>query len=305
MRQIHHWAALLFVAAIVGPPGPGLLHRRLPPPPGAELDHRRRRCCILAIVNGFAGYSLLDDQLSGTGLRIAYSVVLSIPLVGTWMASLLFGGDFPGDRDHQPPLRDPRPTWCPVVIGVLLAVHLALVVRHKHTQFPGAGATRGQRRRRAPLADLRGQGGRPVLPGRRRARPPRRARPDQPDLGLRPVPTGQRQHRCPSPTGTWAGSRGPAPHAAVGDPRLRLRAPQPVLPGRAAPRRHLRHAATPGRSWRRGSAATTPSTTSSTGPATARCARPSAWPRWPSTPCSAWAEPATRSRRCSTSRSTA
>ena len=51
---------------------------------------------MLAIFNGFAGYSLLDDQLSGTGLRIAYSIALSIPVAGTWIASLLFGGEFPG-----------------------------------------------------------------------------------------------------------------------------------------------------------------------------------------------------------------
>lgn len=50
---------------------------------------------ILGIVNGFAGYSLLDDQLSGTGLRITYGIVLSVPLIGTWIASLLFGGSFP------------------------------------------------------------------------------------------------------------------------------------------------------------------------------------------------------------------
>ena len=81
MRQIHHWAALLFLAAIVVHLGPGVLHRRLPRAARDQLGHRRH-AAALAIVNGFAGYSLLDDQLSGTGLRIAYSVPCPIPLVG-------------------------------------------------------------------------------------------------------------------------------------------------------------------------------------------------------------------------------
>ena len=97
MRQMHHWAALLFVAAMTA-------HLARVFFTGAFRRPRELNwiigvvLLILAIVNGFAGYSMLDDQLSGTGLRIAYSVVLSIPLAGTWMASLFFGGDFPGDQ---------------------------------------------------------------------------------------------------------------------------------------------------------------------------------------------------------------
>ena len=85
---------------------------------------------ILAIVNGFAGYSMLDDQLSGTGLRIAYSVVLSIPLAGTWMASLFFGGDFPGDQIISR-LFVIHVYLVPIVIGILLSGHLALVLAHQ------------------------------------------------------------------------------------------------------------------------------------------------------------------------------
>ncbi|HEV7686399.1 MAG TPA: cytochrome b N-terminal domain-containing protein, partial [Acidimicrobiia bacterium] len=95
MRQIHHWAALLFLASIV-------VHLARVFFTGAFRRPREVNWMIgvtllvLAMINGFAGYSLLDDQLSGTGLRISYSIVLSIPVVGTWMASLLFGGEFPG-----------------------------------------------------------------------------------------------------------------------------------------------------------------------------------------------------------------
>ncbi|MEL7208040.1 MAG: cytochrome b, partial [Actinomycetota bacterium] len=95
---------------------------------------------LLAIVNGFAGYSLLDDQLSGTGLRIAYSVMISIPVVGTWMGSLFFGGDFPGDEIINR-LFVIHVYVVPIILGLLIAVHLGLLVRHKHTHFAGNGAT--------------------------------------------------------------------------------------------------------------------------------------------------------------------
>ncbi len=137
MRQIHHWAALLFVASIV-------VHLARVFFTGAFRRPRELNwivgvtMLILAIVNGFAGYSLLDDQLSGTGLRITYGIVLSVPLVGTWMASLLFGGEFPGP-DLINRLFVIHILIVPVIIAVLIGIHLAMVVRHKHTQFEGPG----------------------------------------------------------------------------------------------------------------------------------------------------------------------
>jgi ubiquinol-cytochrome c reductase cytochrome b subunit len=95
---------------------------------------------VLAVFNGFAGYSLLDDQLSGTGLRIAYSVTLSIPLIGTWLASLLFGGEFPGP-DIISRLYIIHVLLIPAAIIGLLTAHLAILVRQKHTQFAGPGRT--------------------------------------------------------------------------------------------------------------------------------------------------------------------
>ena len=139
MRQMHHWAALLFVAAMTA-------HLARVFFTGAFRRPRELNwiigvvLLILAIVNGFAGYSMLDDQLSGTGLRIAYSVVLSIPVAGTWMASLFFGGDFPGDQIIGR-LFVIHVYLVPIVIGILLSGHLALVVAHKHTHFAGDGAT--------------------------------------------------------------------------------------------------------------------------------------------------------------------
>jgi ubiquinol-cytochrome c reductase cytochrome b subunit len=137
MRQIHHWAALLFLASIV-------VHLARVFFTGAFRRPREINwvigvtLLILSMVNGFAGYSLLDDQLSGTGLRIGYSVVLSMPVIGTWMASLLFGGEFPGS-DILSRLFVIHILVLPAIIAVLLTLHLAIVVRHKHTQFPGPG----------------------------------------------------------------------------------------------------------------------------------------------------------------------
>jgi ubiquinol-cytochrome c reductase cytochrome b subunit len=138
MRQMHHWAALVFVAAII-------VHLCRVFFTGAFRRPREINWVIgltlmlLAIVNGFAGYSLLDDQLSGTGIRIAYSVMISIPLVGPWLASLLFGGSFPGD-DIIPRLFIIHVLIVPAAIAILLTAHLAILVRHKHTHFPGRGA---------------------------------------------------------------------------------------------------------------------------------------------------------------------
>ncbi len=137
MRQIHHWAALLFNAAIV-------VHLARVFFTGAFRRPREINwmigvtLLILAVFNGFAGYSLLDDQLSGTGLRIAYSIALSIPVVGTWITSLLFGGEFPGS-DIINRLYVIHILILPALIAILLSAHLFLVVRHKHTHFAGPG----------------------------------------------------------------------------------------------------------------------------------------------------------------------
>lgn len=139
MRQIHHWAALLFIAAIV-------VHLMRIFFTGAFRRPREVNwmvgvtLLILGIFNGFAGYSLLDDQLSGTGLRIAYSIAISIPIGGTWVASLLFGGEFPG-ADIIGRLYVIHILLIPAAIIALLGVHLAILVRQKHTQFRGPGRT--------------------------------------------------------------------------------------------------------------------------------------------------------------------
>jgi ubiquinol-cytochrome c reductase cytochrome b subunit len=139
MRQIHHWAAIVFTGAIV-------LHLCRIFFTGAFRRPREINwiigvtLLILAIFNGFAGYSLPDDLLSGTGLRIAYSIALSVPVIGTWIAFLLFGGEFPSNQILGR-LLVLHIFIVPIAIAALLSVHLALIWHQKHTQFPGKGKT--------------------------------------------------------------------------------------------------------------------------------------------------------------------
>ena len=139
MRQMHHWAALVFLGAIV-------VHLCRVFFTGAFRKPREINWLIgvtlllLALLNGFAGYSLPDDLLSGTGLRIMYSITLSVPLVGPWAAFLLFGGEFPSDQILGR-LYALHIFVVPAILATLLAVHLALIWHQKHTQFPGPGFT--------------------------------------------------------------------------------------------------------------------------------------------------------------------
>jgi ubiquinol-cytochrome c reductase cytochrome b subunit len=137
MRQIHHWAALLFVGAIIAHlmriffTGAFRRPRELNWIIGVTL-------LVLAIANGFTGYSLPDDQLSGTGLRIAYSVVISVPVVGVWTAFLVFGGEFPGE-DVLTRFFVLHILIVPALITVLLTAHIVILVRQKHTDYQGHG----------------------------------------------------------------------------------------------------------------------------------------------------------------------
>jgi len=137
MRQIHHWAALVFIAAIVTHlcrvffTGAFRRPRELNWIVGVTL-------LLLAVGNGFTGYSLPDDLLSGTGLRIAYSIVLGVPFVGTWLAFLFFGGEFPADQIVNR-LFVIHIMIVPALIVALLTAHMAILWRQKHTQFPGRG----------------------------------------------------------------------------------------------------------------------------------------------------------------------
>ncbi len=133
VRQMHHWAALIFVAALVAHlcriffTGAFRRPRELNWIIGVTL-------LLLVIANGFAGYSLLDDLLSGTGLRVAYSIAQSIPFVGSTAAAWVFGGEYPAESIISR-LFVIHVLVLPALIVGMLSVHLALVWRQKHTQF--------------------------------------------------------------------------------------------------------------------------------------------------------------------------
>jgi ubiquinol-cytochrome c reductase cytochrome b subunit len=139
MRQVHHWAALIFIMAI-------MVHSLRIFFTGAFRKPREVNwvigftLMILGLLEGFAGYSLPDDLLSGTGLRIASGVVLAIPIVGTYVSYFLFGGNFPG-HDFIPRLFTIHILVVPGLILALITAHLVLVFVQKHTQWAGPGKT--------------------------------------------------------------------------------------------------------------------------------------------------------------------
>ncbi|EFQ83427.1 cytochrome b/b6 family protein [Aeromicrobium marinum DSM 15272] len=139
MRQIHHWAAALFVAAM-------LVHMLRVFFTGAYRKPREINWLIgvgllaLGMVNGFTGYSLPDDLLSGTGLRFVDGMIKSIPLVGSYLEFLIFGDEFPGEL-IIPRLYMAHILLIPALLLGLIAAHMLLLVYHKHTQWPGPGRT--------------------------------------------------------------------------------------------------------------------------------------------------------------------
>ena len=136
IRQIHHWAALIFVAAMA-------VHMMRVFFTGAFRRPREANwvigalLLILGMFEGFFGYSLPDDLLSGTGVRATLSgITLSVPVMGTWTHWALFGGEFPGDV-IVPRMYALHILLLPGIMLALVAAHLGLVWYQKHTQFPG------------------------------------------------------------------------------------------------------------------------------------------------------------------------
>ena len=140
IRQMHHWAADIFVGSII-------VHMARIFFTGAFRKPRELNWTIgifmlvLAVLEGFIGYSLPDDLISGTGLRIGYSIAESQPFIGSYMVSFLWGGQFPGDGSIIPRFFIIHVLIIPLALLGLITVHLMLLVRQKHTQFAGEGRT--------------------------------------------------------------------------------------------------------------------------------------------------------------------
>ncbi|MFK8846166.1 cytochrome bc complex cytochrome b subunit [Streptomyces sp. Ac-502] len=139
IRQIHHWAALVFLGAM-------MVHMMRVFFTGAFRKPREVNwlfgflLLVLGMFTGFTGYSLPDDLLSGTGVRFIEGVILAMPLVGSYLQMFIFGGEFPG-HDIIPRFFTVHVLLLPGIMLGLLVAHLILVFYHKHTQFPGAGKT--------------------------------------------------------------------------------------------------------------------------------------------------------------------
>ena len=134
IRQTHHWAADVFVVAIV-------LHLLRIFFTGAYRKPRELTYWLglsilgAALLEGYLGYSLVDDLLSGMGLAIGYSVALSIPFIGANLATLIWDGPFPGKQVFFARMYIAHVFLLPALIAVLLTGHLALVALRHHTQF--------------------------------------------------------------------------------------------------------------------------------------------------------------------------
>src|SRR5699024_702947 len=220
IRQMHHWGALLFVAALsvhmlrVFFTGAFRRPRELNWVVGVLL-------VIMGMAAGFTGYSLPDDLLSGNGLRIIDGILKSLPLVGTYVSFFLFGGEFPGVdivarlytlhimivprcrrrgtllrlvlplRRRVPRRRHRGATVHPPHHDRAGSAHRA----HRHPPgvrgraqahaVPRCRKHREERRRRARAADIRGEGRRILLPHLRTHLADLGTVHDQPDLDLR------------------------------------------------------------------------------------------------------------------------
>ncbi|MGA8208988.1 MAG: ubiquinol-cytochrome c reductase cytochrome b subunit [Nocardioidaceae bacterium] len=139
LRQAHHWAAHLFIASM-------MVHLMRVFLTGAFRKPRELNWVIgsllllLGTLEGFTGYSLPDDLLSGTGIRAADGFMKAIPVVGTYLSFFLFGGEFPGDVIISR-LFTIHVLLIPAVLLALIGAHMLLLVFHKHTQWPGPGRT--------------------------------------------------------------------------------------------------------------------------------------------------------------------
>jgi ubiquinol-cytochrome c reductase cytochrome b subunit len=139
IRQIHHWSALIFIAGMI-------VHMMRVFFTGAFRKPRELNwlfgwtLLFIGMFEGFTGYSLPDDLLSGTGVRFMEGAILSTPVIGTYLSMFLFGGEFPG-HNFVPIFYSAHILLLPGIMAALVTAHLILVFYHKHTQFPGAGKT--------------------------------------------------------------------------------------------------------------------------------------------------------------------
>ncbi|MGI8904081.1 MAG: cytochrome bc1 complex cytochrome b subunit [Solirubrobacteraceae bacterium] len=134
IRQTHHWAADVFVASLV-------LHLLRVFFTGAFRKPRDLTWLIgvtllfTTLLEGYLGYSMVDDLLSGIGLAIGYGVALSLPVIGGPLALAIWGAPFPGRHEFESRMYIGHVLLLPLLLGTLIAVHLGLVAARHHAQF--------------------------------------------------------------------------------------------------------------------------------------------------------------------------
>ena len=266
IRQIHHWAALMFIVALT-------VHMFRVFFTGAFRKPREINWVIgsvmalLAIIEGFAGYSLPDDLLSGTGLRAMAGFVQTAPVIGSYLVYGIFGGPFPGEM-IIPRLYSVHILLIPaILVGAVHGAHRARVPAEAHP-VPRPGPHERERRRLPGDAGLRRQGRWLLLHRLRRHRAHLGARADQPDLGLRSLRPLPGDRRLPARLVHGLRRRRAATAARLARVHV-LRATRCRSTSRSAPwcccRSSTRCSAST-RSSRRGSPVTSASTTCSTVP---------------------------------------
>jgi cytochrome b-561 len=146
IRRMHHWAAHLFVASIG-------LHMLRVFFTGAYRNPREPNWLVgtglagLAMGAAYTGYALPFDEFAATATSIGYNLAISVPVVGDVLGKAFFGGEFPSSATI-PRLYFLHVLVIPVAIGVLLAIHMAILLRQKHTEAPREGDVPGPSVRR-------------------------------------------------------------------------------------------------------------------------------------------------------------
>jgi ubiquinol-cytochrome c reductase cytochrome b subunit len=139
MRQMHHWAADIFLAAIVAHLARIFFTAAYRRP--REINWMIGVTLLLsALCNGYFGYSIAGDLLSGGGMRIAYAILLSVPVIGRWLAYISLGGDVPAEPTISR-MYALHIFVVPAVIALLIAAHLVIIFRQLHTNYPGPRRT--------------------------------------------------------------------------------------------------------------------------------------------------------------------
>ncbi|TBH21275.1 cytochrome b [Thermus thermamylovorans] len=133
IRSLHHWSAHVMIAA-------AFLHLLRILLTGAYKKPRELNYLVglallgLAVVTAFTGYALPYDNYAVTATRIGYGIAASIPWVGGALAEVMFGGEFPGSDRAIPRLYSLHVLWLPLLLALLIGLHLAIMVKQKHTQ---------------------------------------------------------------------------------------------------------------------------------------------------------------------------